>query len=89
MAIKPKSNPQSSAKEQALAAKEAAPVWLSVRDSAEYRGVHPNTIRNLIASGKLPAFRAGRNLIRINKTDLDALFTAYKGGEFGCWSHMN
>lgn len=61
------------------------PTWLKIRDCAELKGVHPNTIRNAIKSGRLPAQRFGRNIIRINKADFEALFTAYKGGEFGLW----
>lgn len=59
---------------------------LSIKQSAEIKGVHPNTIRNAIKSGKLPACRFGRNLIRIRQSDLDGLFTPYQGGEFGIWS---
>jgi excisionase family DNA binding protein len=62
------------------------PKWLSVTQCAQDRNCHPNTIRNAIKSGKLPAVRFGRNIIRINQADLEALFTPYQGGEFGQWS---
>jgi excisionase family DNA binding protein len=63
-------------------------VWLSIRQSAELKGVHQNTIRNRIADKTLPAMRLGRNIIRINQADLDAIFTPYRGGEFGIWSQL-
>jgi excisionase family DNA binding protein len=62
------------------------PTWLSITQSAELVGAHPNTIRNRIKQGLLPAMRSGRNLIRVNKADLLAMFTPYQGGEFGQWS---
>jgi len=61
---------------------------LSITKSAELFGVHPNTIRNRIKEGKLPAIRSGRNIIRIKQTDLEALFTQYRGGEFGIWTQI-
>ena len=60
--------------------------WLSIAQCAELVNTHPNTIRNRIKAGKLPAMRLGRNIIRINQADLEALFTPYQGGEFGIWS---
>jgi len=64
---------------------EIKPNWLKIKECAELKGVHPNTIRNAIKAGRLPARRLGRNIIRINQSDLEALFTDYKGGEFGLW----
>ena len=61
---------------------------ISITKSAELVGVHPNTIRNRIAEGKLPAIRSGRNIIRIRQADLEALFTPYRGGEFGIWTQI-
>jgi hypothetical protein len=66
--------------------KQTEPTWLTIAQGAKQRNCHPNTIRNAIKSGKLPAVRFGRNIIRINQADLDALFTPYQGGEFGQWS---
>lgn len=59
---------------------------LKLKECADFGGVHINTIRNLIRSGKLPAVRLGRNILRVNQQDLEALFTSYKGGEYGIWS---
>jgi excisionase family DNA binding protein len=65
------------------------PSWLSIKQSAKLKGVHPNTIRNAIKAGKLPAERLGRNIIRINLQDLEALFTPYQGGEYGTWARLS
>ena len=62
------------------------PKWLTIKQAAEAWGLHPNTIRNLITRGQLKAYRLGARVIRIDETDLNALFTAYQGGEFGVWN---
>lgn len=58
---------------------------LSINKAAELVGVHPNTIRNLLIRGELNGERIGKRIIRIRKSDLDALFTPFVGGEFGVW----
>lgn len=58
---------------------------LSLQESADYLGVHKNTIRNLLMRKELKAQRIGARIVRINRGDLDALFATYEGGEFGCW----
>lgn len=58
---------------------------LTIQQSADYIGVHKNTIRNLLATKKLKALRIGARIVRIEKADLDALFKNYESGEFGCW----
>jgi excisionase family DNA binding protein len=60
--------------------------YLSISESAEYLGVHPNTIRNWIRFGTLKAGRVGLRTIRIQKSDLDQLLTTYKAGEFSIWN---
>jgi excisionase family DNA binding protein len=47
--------------------------YLSKTESAEYLGVSTKTIRRLIASGALPAYRVGPRNIRIKASDLEAL----------------
>lgn len=44
------------------------PPILSVQEIADLLVVHPNTVKNWIADGKLPAFKAGR-VIRIYRDD--------------------
>lgn len=59
---------------------------VSINQAAEIVGVHPNTIRNLLIRGELHGERIGKRIIRIRKSDLDALFTPFVGGEFGVWA---
>ncbi|MDG2222703.1 MAG: helix-turn-helix domain-containing protein [Rubripirellula sp.] len=51
--------------------------WLTVKETAEMLGVSPQTVRNMIASGRLKAAPAGNGVERkawiIKRTDLDAL----------------
>jgi excisionase family DNA binding protein len=67
-------------------AKQPEKKYLSIIESAEYLGVHPNTIRNWILYGDLNAGRVGRRTIRVLKSDLDQLLTGYKPGEFSKWN---
>lgn len=47
------------------------PEILGVEDAAEYLGVHSQTVRNYIRSGKLPAYRlAGERYLRVLRKDL-------------------
>ncbi len=46
---------------------------LTVAESADYWACSERTIRNLIASGKLPAVRVGARMIRVDPRDLDRL----------------
>jgi excisionase family DNA binding protein len=58
---------------------------INVLKAADLKSVHPNTIRNCIRDGRLPAVRLGARIIRIRRADLDSLFTEYKSGEYGIW----
>jgi excisionase family DNA binding protein len=58
---------------------------LSIQGAAALLKVHPNTIRNLINRGDLPAIRCGARLIRVRIEDLAAAFTPFVPGEFGIW----
>ena len=62
--------------------------YISINQAADLISAHPNTVRNLISSGKLPAFRIGSKLVRISKKDLEAVLSPYEGGEFGQWSKI-
>ena len=61
---------------------------LTIKQAAEFLGVHPNTIRNLIARRQLRAERIGARIVRIRKHDVQSLLTPYVGGEFGVWSKI-
>lgn len=52
---------------------EKASDGLSVRQAAEKIGVNPQTIRNWIKSGKLPATQFGEFSYRIAPDDLDKM----------------
>jgi excisionase family DNA binding protein len=63
--------------------KKAAPVTrediltrreaIDITNAAAYLGVSHKTIRRLIASGRLPAFRLGTRTIRVYVEDVEAL----------------
>jgi excisionase family DNA binding protein len=59
---------------------------LTVKQAAELLKLHPNSIRNLMLRGELKAERIGARIIRIRKSDLDALLTPFVGGEHGVWN---
>lgn len=49
---------------------ETYPDVLTINETIEILGVSRNMLYNLIHSGMLPAFRLGRKIWRINKSDL-------------------
>ena len=51
---------------------------LSLKDSASILGVHPDTIRRAIKTGKLKAAKIGRDY-RIAKSELERYFLAMGG----------
>jgi excisionase family DNA binding protein len=59
---------------------------LSVQECAACKNIHKNTVWNKIRNGELPAVRIGARIVRVKRSDLDALFTPYVGGEFGRWA---
>jgi excisionase family DNA binding protein len=56
-------------REQILTERQA----VEITNAAAYLGVSHKTIRRLIASGKLPAFRVAGKAIRIYADDVEAL----------------
>ncbi|MGI8680848.1 MAG: excisionase family DNA-binding protein [Mycobacteriales bacterium] len=56
-----------------MAARTAPPLSarISIEEAAESRGVSTRTIRRLIADGRLPAYRFGPRLIRLDPADLE------------------
>lgn len=51
----------------------------SIAAAAEQADVHPRTIRRYIAAGRLPAYRVGPRLLKVDLDDLDAVFTPVGG----------
>ncbi|WP_367618435.1 excisionase family DNA-binding protein [Luteococcus sp.] len=45
----------------------------SVQSAARRLGVCPRTVRRMIADGRLPSYRVGDRLIRVQRADVDAL----------------
>lgn len=54
------------------------PVDLSPAEAAAYMGVNDSTIRRWIYKGLLPAQRVGPRLLRIKRSDLDAMTQSVK-----------
>lgn len=46
---------------------------ISLQDAADILGVSVDTVRRRIADGSLPAERVGARLIRVRRTDVEAL----------------
>ncbi|AXH96027.1 helix-turn-helix domain-containing protein [Ornithinimicrobium avium] len=47
----------------------------SLSEAAERTGLSTYTLRRRIAEGKLPAYRSGRRVIRVEPDDVDKLLT--------------
>jgi len=54
--------------------------WITVRDCADYLGLHEVTVRRLIDKGEIPAGRIGRN-IRIDRKKLERVLEQERGRE--------
>jgi excisionase family DNA binding protein len=61
--------------------------WGSVDDAAKHLGVSSKTIRRNIATGKLPAYRTGDRVIRIDLNELESnmLTRIPTGGSDATW----
>lgn len=55
-----------------------APACLRVREAAAYLACSERTVWALITDGKLPAVRFSRQVVRIERTDLDAFIARCK-----------
>lgn len=54
--------------------------WVDQREAAEYLGVTDRTIRRFIAEGRLPGYRLGNKMLRLDVADLDALMRPIPAG---------
>ena len=50
------------------------PANASLAQVAQYAGVSIKTVRRWVADGRLPAYRVGKRLIRVDLADADACF---------------
>ncbi|OJZ75813.1 DNA-binding protein [Mycobacterium paraffinicum] len=46
--------------------------WVSIADTAEHLGITTKTVRQMIADGRLTAYRSGPRLIRLDLNEVDA-----------------
>ncbi|WP_028654858.1 helix-turn-helix domain-containing protein [Nocardioides sp. J54] len=49
------------------------PVRISLKEAAEILDVSVETVRRWIAAGDLPAERIGKRLLKVNRSDVEAL----------------
>ncbi len=47
--------------------------FISLATAADILGISVHTLRRRIAAGELPAFRSGRRIIRIRRSDVERL----------------
>jgi excisionase family DNA binding protein len=52
---------------------------VGLAEGAAHAGVHTHTLRRWIAQGRLPAYRVGPRLIRVDLADIDALMRPVGG----------
>jgi excisionase family DNA binding protein len=51
---------------------------LTVEEAAEWLQMHPQTLRNYINAGRLPALRAGPRRVWLRRSDVEGLLTAFE-----------
>lgn len=54
--------------------------YVKPSEAAEYLGVTNRTIRQMIADGRLRAYRSGTRLIRLDLNEIDAAMRPFGGG---------
>ncbi|WP_085190670.1 helix-turn-helix domain-containing protein [Mycobacterium sp. IEC1808] len=56
------------------------PAYLSINDAAEYLGVTTRTIHQMVADGRLTAYRLGARVVRLRRDEIDAAMQPFGGG---------
>jgi excisionase family DNA binding protein len=51
----------------------AARRLVGIHQAAEYADVHPITLRRWISAGRLPAYRVGPRLLKVDLNELEAM----------------
>ena len=59
----------------------ASPPNMSVAQTAEYLGVTTRTVQQMIADGRLRAYRLGPRIVRLRRNDIDAALQPYGGAQ--------
>jgi excisionase family DNA binding protein len=54
---------------------------LSVAEAAEYLGVNPMTVRNMLTDGRLTACTLGPRVLRIRLSAIESALQPYGGGD--------
>jgi excisionase family DNA binding protein len=47
--------------------------YATIRQASEYLGVNPATVRRYVAAGRVPAYRVGAKILRVDLNEVDAL----------------
>ena len=53
--------------------------YASQAEAAEYLGVTPRTVRQMIADGRLTGYRSGTRLVRVDLNEVDAAMRPFGG----------
>ena len=61
-------------------AKQTQRAYIGIPEAATYLDIAPKTVRALIASGKLTAYRLGNRVIKVKLADLDGVLTPVRAG---------
>jgi excisionase family DNA binding protein len=57
-----------------------SPPNMSVADAAEYLGVTTRTVQQMIADGRLRAYRLGARVVRLRRDEIDAALEPFGRG---------
>jgi excisionase family DNA binding protein len=64
-----------------MSSKIASAPNMSIADSATYLGVTTRTVQQMIADGRLRAYRLGPRVVRLRPDDIDAALQPYGGAK--------
>jgi excisionase family DNA binding protein len=53
--------------------------YITINSAAEYLGLTPRTIRQMIADGRLTGYRCGTRIVRVDADELDAAMQPFGG----------
>jgi excisionase family DNA binding protein len=57
----------------------AAGTFITIGQTADYLGVNPRTVRDMIRDGRLKAYHLGHRVVRLRIADVDAALQPYGG----------
>lgn len=63
-----------------LHAAPTLPAYLSITETAEYLGVTTRTVHQMVADGRLTAYRLGARVVRLRRDEIDAAMEPFGGG---------